>query len=183
MRRTLPHACFIGFTGTPIFAGELPTVQRFGGLIGDPYTIDKAVADGAVVPLLYEGRFVHQQVDQIPIDEWFKRYTSGLTEAQRADMKRKYSSADQLNRTEQKVRAIAWDLGTHFQMNFQHTGLKGQLVTPSKADALLYKRFLDEFWARDERGIDLSPDTREGYEDVEDAVRPVAQMSSSSGTG
>ena len=168
MRRVLPHACFIGFTGTPIFAGEQPTVRRFGGLIGEPYTIDKAVADRAVVPLLYEGRFVHQQVDQIPIDEWFKRYTSGLTEAQRADMKRKYSSADQLNRTEQKVRAIAWDLSTHFQTNFQHTGLKGQLVTPSKADALLYKRFLDEFGLVTSEVLISPPDTREGYEDVEE---------------
>lgn len=168
MRRVLPHACFIGFTGTPIFAGELPTVRRFGGLIGDPYTIDKAVADGAVVPLLYEGRFVHQQVDQIPIDEWFKRYTSGLTEAQRADMKRKYSSADQLNRTEQKVRAIAWDLSTHYQTNFQSTGLKGQLVTPSKAEALLYKRFLDEFGLVTSEVLISPPDTREGYEDVEE---------------
>src|SRR4029450_9271009 len=123
MRRVLPHACFIGFTGTPIFAGEVPTVLRFGGLIGDAYTIDEAVADGAVVPLLYEGRFVHQQVDQIPIDEWFKRYTAGLTDDQRADLKRKYSSAGQLNRTEQKIRAIAWDISTHYATNFQHTGL------------------------------------------------------------
>jgi type I restriction enzyme R subunit len=168
MRRVLPHACFIGFTGTPIFAGELPTVKRFGGLIGEPYTIDKAVADGAVVPLLYEGRFVHQRVDQIPIDEWFKRYTSGLTDAQRADMKRKYSSADQLNRTEQKIHAIAWDVSTHFRTTFHRTGLKGQLVTPSKADALLYKRFLDEFELVSSEVLISPPDTREGYEDVDE---------------
>jgi len=168
MRRVLPHACFIGFTGTPIFAGELPTLKRFGGLIGEPYTIDKAVADGAVVPLLYEGRFVHQQVDQIPIDEWFKRYTSGLTDAQRADMKYKYSSADQLNRTEQKIRAIAWDVSAHFKTNFQGTGLKGQLVAPFKSDALLYKRFLDEFGLITSEVLISPPDTREGYEDVDE---------------
>lgn len=170
MRRVLPKACFIGFTGTPIFSGEWPTVQRFGGLIGDPYTIDKAVADGAVVPLLYEGRYVHQQVDQIPIDEWFKRYTSGLTEDQRRDLKRKYSSAGQLNRTEQKIRAIAWDISTHYTTNFQHTGLKGQLVAPSKTDALLYKRFLDEFGMVTSEVLISSPDTREDYEGVEERV-------------
>src|SRR5687768_16236624 len=103
MRRVLPRACFIGFTGTPVFNSQLPTIERFGGLIGSAYTIDQAVADRAVVPLLYEGRYVHQHVDQTPIDEWFKRYTTGLTEEQRADLKRKYSSADQLNRTEQQV--------------------------------------------------------------------------------
>jgi type I restriction enzyme R subunit len=168
MRRVLPHACFIGFTGTPIFAGELPTVKRFGGLIGEPYTIDRAVEDGAVVRLLYEGRFVHQQVDQIPIDEWFKRYTAGLSEEQRADLKRKYSSSDQLNRTEQKIRAVAWDLSAHYQTNFRGTGLKGQLVTPSKADALLYKRFLDEFGLVTSEVLISPPDTREGYDDVEE---------------
>lgn len=168
MRRVMPHACFIGFTGTPLFAGEMPTVQRFGGLIGEPYTIDQAVEDGAVVPLLYEGRFVHQQVDQIPIDEWFKRYTSGLTDEQRADLKRKYSSSDVLNRTEQKIRAVAWDVSTHFQTNFQGTGLKGQLVTPSKADALLYKRFLDEFQLVTSEVLISSYNTPEGFDGVEE---------------
>ncbi|MEX3897347.1 type I restriction endonuclease subunit R [Paraburkholderia sp. BR10954] len=168
MRRVLPKACFIGFTGTPIFSGDLPTVQRFGGLIGEPYTIDKAVADGAVVPLMYEGRYVHQQVDQISIDEWFKRYTSGLTDLQRADLKRKYSSAGQLNRTEQKIRAIAWDISTHYATNFHGTGLKGQLVAPSKADALLYKRFLDEFRMIASEVLISPPDTREGFDDVDE---------------
>ena len=166
MRRVLPKACFIGFTGTPIFVGEMPTVERFGGLIGEPYTIDKAVADGAVVPLMYEGRYVHQQVDQIPIDEWFKRYTAGLTNEQRADLKRKYSSAGQLNRSEQKIRAIAWDISTHYATNLQQTGLKGQLVAPSKADALLYKRFLDEFGMVTCEVLISPPDTREGFDDV-----------------
>jgi type I restriction enzyme R subunit len=167
MRRVLPHACFIGFTGTPIFSGEMPTVQRFGGLIGEPYTINQAVADGAVVRLLYEGRYVHQRVDQIPIDEWFKRYTAGLSDAQRADLKRKYSSAGQLNSTEQKIRAIAWDVSTHFATNYQGTGLKGQLVTPRKADALLYQRYLEEFGMVSSEVLISSPDTREGYDDVD----------------
>lgn len=168
MRRVLPRACFIGFTGTPVFKSQLPTVERFGGLIGSPYTIDQAVADRAVVPLLYEGRHVHQRVDQVPIDEWFSRYTVGLTVEQRADLKRKYSSADQLNRTEQKVRAIAWDVSVHFRTNFQGTGFKGQLVTPSKATALLYKRFLDEFGMVSSEVLISPPDSREGNEDADE---------------
>lgn len=172
MRRVLPRACFVGFTGTPIFKGELGTVRQFGGLIGQPYTIDQAVSDEAVVPLLYEGRYVQQRVDQIPIDDWFRKYTAGLTDEQRADLKRKYSSADQLNRTEQKIRAIAWDISTHFQTNYQGTGLKGQLVTPSKADALLYKRFLDEFALVTSEVLISPPDTREGHEDVDEKEDP-----------
>ena len=168
MRRVLPKACFIGFTGTPVFDSQLPTIARFGGLIGSAYTIDQAVDDKAVVPLLYEGRYVHQQVDQLPIDEWFRRYTAGLTEEQRDDLKRKYSSGDQLNRTEQKIRAIAWDLSTHFQTNFKGTGFKGQLVTPSKSSALQYKRFLDEFGMVTSEVLISPPDTREGNDEVDE---------------
>lgn len=168
LRRVLPNACFIAFTGTPVFNSQIPTVERFGGLIGSAYTIDQAVEDKAVVPLLYEGRYVQQRVDQIPIDEWFKRYTAGLTEAQRADLKRKYSSADQLNRTEQRVRAIAWDVSTHFQTNFQGTGFKGQLVAPSKATALLYKRFLDEFGLVTSEVLISGPGSQEGNPDSDE---------------
>jgi type I restriction enzyme R subunit len=176
MRRVLPKACFIGFTGTPVFKSQLPTIERFGGLIGAAYTINQAVEDKAVVPLLYEGRYVHQRVDQIPIDEWFKKYTMGLTEEQRADLKRKYSSADQLNRTEQKVRAIAWDISEHFQTNFKGTGFKGQLVTPSKATALLYKRFLDEFGMVTSEVLISPPNLNEGDEDVAVAKRAVVDF-------
>jgi type I restriction enzyme R subunit len=166
MRRVLPKACFIGFTGTPVFESQLPTIERFGGLIGSTYTIDQAVRDKAVVPLLYEGRYVEQRVDQIPIDEWFRRYTSGLTAEQRADLKRKYSTADQLNRAEQKVRAIAWDISEHYQTNFKGTGFKGQLVTPSKATALLYKGFLEEFGMVTSEVLISPPDNLEGKEDT-----------------
>lgn len=176
MRRVLPRACFIGFTGTPVFKSQLPTIDRFGGLIGEPYRIDQAVEDGAVVPLLYEGRYVQQRVDQVPIDEWFRKYTAGLTDEQRSDLKRKYSSNDQLNRTEQKVRAIAWDVSEHFLTNFQGTALKGQLVTPSKATALQYKRFLDEFGMVTSEVLISAPDSIEGDDDVDAGKQAVADF-------
>jgi type I restriction enzyme R subunit len=176
MRRVLPRACFVGFTGTPVFRSQLPTIERWGGLIGSAYTIDQAVADKAVVPLLYEGRYIHQQVDTIPIDEWFKKYTTGLTEEQRSDLKRKYSTADQLNRTEQKVRAIAWDVSEHYQTNFKGTGFKAQLVAPSKATALQYKRFLDEFGMVTSEALISPPDLSEGNEDAGPAKQAVAEF-------
>src|SRR5690606_6486067 len=144
MRHALQRGCSIGLTGTPILQGDKATVERFGGII-DRYTIDQAVEDGAVVPLLSEGRHVPLDIQEQPIDRWFEKYTAALTPEQKADLKQKYSTADQLNRIEQKIRTIAWDISVHFKTNFQGTPFKGQLVTPSKADALLYKRFLDEF--------------------------------------
>ena len=64
MEKVLPKACFIGFTGTPLMKREKNTARRFGGLIEPAYTIDQAVKDKAVVPLLYEGRHVLQEVDR-----------------------------------------------------------------------------------------------------------------------
>lgn len=169
MRMALPRACYVGFTGTPILKGDRETVARFGGIIGEPYTIDRAVEDRAVVPLVYEGRHVPQEIDATRIDAWFDRYTVALTPEQKSDLKRKYSTADQLNSAEQKIRAVAWNIGVHYQTNFQgRTPFKGQLVTPSKADALLYKRFLDEFGAVTSEVLISAPDTREGYVAVEE---------------
>jgi type I restriction enzyme, R subunit len=168
MRRVLPNACLVGFTGTPVFKSQTPTIERFGGLIGDAYTIDQAVKDKAVVPLLYEGRHVEQYVDKGAIDEWFRRSTTGLTDEQRADLKRKYSVAEQLNRTDQKIRAIAWDVGEHFERNFKGIGFKGQLVAPSKAAAIRYKQYLDEFGKVSSEVLISPPDTREGNDDAEE---------------
>ena len=68
----MPNACYIGFTGTPLMNRDRATAEQFGGLI-HTYTIDDAVADKAVVPLLYEGRHALQEVNKEAIDKWFDR--------------------------------------------------------------------------------------------------------------
>jgi type I restriction enzyme, R subunit len=166
MRKTLPNACFIGFTGTPVMKREKNTIAKFGGLIGEPYTIDRAVEDRAVVPLLYEGRHVDQRVDRESIDAWFERITRRLSREQAADLKRKFSTAEQLNKTEQKVRRVAWDISEHFEENWKGTGFKAQLVAQDKATALLYKKYLDEFGLVTSEVLISAPDDREGDNDV-----------------
>ena len=165
MRRTLPNACYIGFTGTPVMKKDRNTVEKFGGLI-DSYTIDKAVEDKAVVPLLYEGRHVSQKVDSESLDGWFERITSELSQSQKADLKKKFATTDQLNKTSQKVMRIAWDISEHFKKNWQGKGFKGQLVAPGKPTALLYKKYLDEFGIVTSEVIISGPDDREGEEDI-----------------
>ncbi len=165
MRRVLPNACYIGFTGTPVMKKDKNTVEKFGGLI-DTYTIDRAVEDKAVVPLLYEGRHVEQYVDSEGIDSWFERITANLSREQAADLKKKFSTTDQLNKAEQKVMAIAWDISVHFRDNWQGTGFKGQLVAQDKATALLYKKYLDEFGMVSSEVLISGPDEREGEEDI-----------------
>ena len=171
MRKALPNACFIGFTGTPVKQKEKDTIRRFGGLI-DTYTIRQAVEDKAVVPLLYEGRDVEQQVDKKTIDRWFDQLTENLTTEQRADLKKKFSTKDQLNKAEQKVKEIAFDIGIHFRDNWQGTPYKAQLVTQDKSTALLYKKYLDEFGLVSSEVLISGPDDREGNEEVEEDNLP-----------
>lgn len=165
MRLVLPNACYIGFTGTPVMKKDKNTVEKFGGLI-DAYTIDRAVADKAVVPLLYEGRHASQYVDSKGIDAWFDKITANLSQEQAADLKRKFSTTDQLNKAAQKVMAIAWDISEHFRDNWQGTGFKGQLVAQDKATALTYKKYLDEFGMVSSEVLISGPDEREGEEDL-----------------
>lgn len=164
MQKTLPNACFIAFTGTPLFKKDKKTSDKFGGEI-DRYTVDKAVKDKAVVPLLYEGRHAFQEVNEKPIDNFFNMVSEPLNITQKADLKKKFSRADQLNIAEQKIYAICWDLSYHFRDNFQgKTPFKGQLVTQTKEAAIKYKNFLDEIGIVSTELIMSPIDEREGEE-------------------
>lgn len=163
MRMALKGACFIAFTGTPLArSAKRNTFAQFGDLFRPAYTISRAVEDKAVVPLLYEARHVPQKVERSGIDSWFDKLTLGLTDDQKADLKRKFSTERQLNRATQKVRMIAWDVSLHFATAYQRTGLKGQLVTPDKETALQYKDFLDEFGLVSTDVLISAPSIQEG---------------------
>jgi type I restriction enzyme, R subunit len=139
MQKVYPNGCYIGFTGTPLMRKDKNTVQKFGGFI-DKYTIDQAVADKAVLPLLYEGRHVVQEVQNKSIDNYFEKISDGLTKEQQADLKKKYSRADQLNEADQKIYCIAWDISLYYEKEWRGTGFKAQLTTPSKAAAIKYQQ-------------------------------------------
>lgn len=163
MQKTLPNACFIAFTGTPLFKKDKNTLAKFGTLI-DNYTVDQAVKDKAVVPLLYEGRHAYQRVNENALDNFFNLISEPLNNYEKADLKRKFSRADQLNIAEQKIYAICWDISKHFQLNFQHTPFKGQVVCQTKEAAIKYKTFLDEIGIVSSELVMSAPDDREGEE-------------------
>jgi len=167
MRQMFPNACYLGFTGTPLMKKEKNTFAKFGGLI-DKYSIVQAVADGAIVPLLYEGRHVEMEQNEKAIDLWFSRHTQGLSDAQRADLKKKYARAEMLNKTDQVIYMRAYDISEHFRANWQGTGYKAQLVAPSKAAALKYHHYLEELGFVSSEVVISGPDSREGYDDVDD---------------
>ncbi len=168
MKRVFPNACYIGFTGTPLTRKEKNTFDKFGGAI-DVYSMKQAVADKAVVPLLYEARLIEQDVHQKAIDSSFERYTRGLSDQQKADLKRKYSRADVLSKTEQRIERVAFDVNEHFSKHWQGTKCKAQLVAPDKKSAILYKKFLDEWGDLQSQVVISPPDQREGYKEVDES--------------
>ncbi len=163
MRKVLPTACYLGFTGTPISKKSRNTYLQFGGLIEPSYPIDAAIKDKAVVPLLYEGRYVPQYVNQDEIDNWFNRVSEPLSDEQTADLKRKFSTTDQVNKSHPRIHMIAWDISKHYQNSFQGTPYKGQLTAPNKLTAIKYKEFFDEIGIVSTEVLISPPDRREGY--------------------
>ena len=164
MQKTLPNACFIAMTGTPLFKKDKSTAEKFGGMI-DAYTVDQAVQDKAVVPLLYEGRLALQNVNASPIDTFFGMVSEPLTEYQKTDIKKKFARYDHLNSAEQKMRMLAWDISYHFRDNWQGmTPFKGQLVCDKKLNAIKYKEYLDEIGIVSSEVLISSSDDREGEE-------------------
>jgi len=174
MRRLLPKACYLGFTGTPLLKKEKNTLSTFGRLI-HRYAIDEAVADEAVVPLLYEGRLVEQQITGNVIDRWFDKISEGLTSSQKADLKGKFSRMDALSKTGQTIRAKAFDISEHFRQHWQGTGFKAQLVAPSKAAAVRFKEVLDEIGHVSSAVVISPPDDNEGNEEVDQESRDVVR--------
>lgn len=168
MRQMFPKACYLGFTGTPLMKQEKNNFVKFGGLIEPHYSIQQAVKDRSVVPLLYEGRHVEMVQDKKAIDLWFERHTQGLTKEQKADLKRKYARAEMLNKADKVIYMRAFDISEHFRMNWQGSPFKAQLVAPTKLAALKYHGYMNEFGHVTSEVIISAPDSREGYEEVEE---------------
>ncbi|HIF9256799.1 TPA: type I restriction endonuclease subunit R [Photobacterium damselae] len=172
MQQALPKAAYIGFTGTPLLQDD-KTENKFGKIIHS-YTMQQAVEDGTVTPLLYEERIPDLSTNDKAIDAWFDRITDSLTEKQRADLKRKFAQKGQIYQTEGRLELIAHDISDHFQ-NFKQQGLKGQLACDSKASAIRYKKLLDQIGKVTSVVAMSPPDTREGHDNVDNESTDLVQ--------
>ncbi|MGO2236314.1 MAG: type I restriction endonuclease subunit R [Marinomonas sp.] len=172
MRQALPKAAFVAFTGTPLLKDD-KTENKFGKIIHS-YTMQQAVEDQTVTPLLYEERIPDLNVNDKAIDAWFDRITEKLTDEQKSDLKRKFSQKGQIYQTEGRIELIAHDISDHFQ-NFKQRHLKGQLACDSKATAVRYQYALDKIGKVTSVLAMSSPDTREGHEDVDQESKNIVQ--------
>lgn len=172
MQQALPKAAYIGFTGTPLLQDD-KTENKFGKIIHS-YTMQQAVEDKTVTPLLYEERIPDLSTNDKAIDAWFDRITDTLTEKQRTDLKKKFAQKGQIYQTEGRLELIAHDISDHFQ-NFKNQGLKGQLACDSKASAIQYKKLLDSIGKVTSVVAMSAPDTREGHDTVDGESKDLVQ--------
>ncbi len=137
MLEVLPNATKIGFTGTPLMRKDAKsTYSKFGPLIGRAYKFADGIRDGVIVPLVYEGRIVDQNLSSPMIDEYLQRILEPLTDEQKEDMRRKWSRFLPLAQTDQRLSMIAFDIHHHFKTYCQPRGFKAMIAASSRACAI-----------------------------------------------
>jgi type I restriction enzyme R subunit len=168
MKKVFPKSCYLGFTGTPLMKKKKNSFAKFGGEI-DRYTIDQAVKDKAVLPLLYEGRLVDQWInDEKGLDRKFKRIVDGLTPEQEKDLASKWTKFQKVASSERRLEMIMLDINYHYLKNIKNTGFKAMLATSSKYEALKYHQLFKEEGDIKTAFVISAPDTREGYDSTDE---------------
>ncbi len=143
MRRALPNACFLGFTGTPIFKDDRDTFQTFGSYI-DRYDHNQSVNDEATVPIYYEGRMPEISITGNSIDALFNRYFADYNDKEREAIKKKYATQEAIATAPQRIREICIDLINHYETTILPNGFKAQVVAYNRKAAILYNNILTE---------------------------------------
>ncbi|MBL8943389.1 MAG: HsdR family type I site-specific deoxyribonuclease, partial [Myxococcales bacterium] len=141
----LPNAARIGFTGTPIVMGEKKRTRDIFGEIIDKYTLRQSEADGATVPIVYEGRTAQAAVaDGRDLDELFEDMLRDRTPEELERIKQKYATKGDVVAAPKLIAAKAVDILEHYVQNVLPNGFKAQLVAVTRAATLLYREKLQE---------------------------------------
>lgn len=139
----LPNAAKIGFTGTPIMReGKKRTEAIFGEFI-DKYTIRQAEADGAVVPILYEGRTAKGAVaGGSDLDELFEDMFADLSDAELEKLKARYATTGSVVEAPQLIAAKAKSMLWHYVSTVMPNGFKAQVAASSRLATVRYREAL-----------------------------------------
>ena len=134
MRDALPHASFIGFTGTPIEQTDANTRAVFGDYIS-VYDIQRAVVDGATVPIYYESRLAKlalKESERPKIDPEFEEATEGEEVERKEKLKTKWAQLEAVVGSENRIKLIARDLVEHFENRLAAMDGKAMVVCMSR---------------------------------------------------
>jgi len=134
MRDALPNASFIGFTGTPIEKTDANTCAVFGDYIS-VYDIQRAVVDGATVPIYYESRLAKLEIkdsERPKIDPKFEEVTEGEEVERKEKLKSRWAQLEAVVGSDNRVKLIARDLVDHFENRLSTMDGKAMVVCMSR---------------------------------------------------
>ena len=139
LRRALPNAAIIGFTGTPIFSEEKTETREIFGEFIDQYILHEAELDGATVPILYEGRTAEGYVkDALGLDQLFEDMFRDYTAEELAVIKAKYATEGDVLEAPLLIEKKAQDIIRHYVDVVLPEGFKAQVVATSRDAAWTY---------------------------------------------
>lgn len=147
IRRALPNATFVGFTGTPISAEDRSTREVFGDYI-DVYDMTQAVEDNATRPVFYESRVVALKLDQgilAKVDDEYEKLTEQANAETIDASKRDFANLDAVLGAPEVIDALCHDIAGHYEANRAHelTG-KAMIVAYSRPAAMaIYQRICE----------------------------------------
>lgn len=145
MRKAIPNASFIGFTGTPLFKDDEITRRIFGEYVSK-YDFKRSIEDGATVPLYYENRGEKLRLDNPIINEQIREAIEqeDLDDDQQAKLTKLFAREYPILTAEKRLRAIAKDVVTHFNGR----GYKGKamFVAMDKVTAVKMYDLISEEW-------------------------------------
>ena len=151
MRAILPDAVRFGFTGTPVKKGDKDTFRNFGApgeSYLDKYGIDDAVADGATVPIYYQGRMTEWHLHDKEIDVLFDQWFSNESEEKIEELKRRGVTKGDLARFQPRIDLIAIDIWAHYRAHVMPDGFKAQICAIDRRACVAYKMALDKVIAK-----------------------------------
>ncbi|MBI4064544.1 MAG: type I restriction endonuclease subunit R [Elusimicrobia bacterium] len=134
MRDALPNASFIGFTGTPIELTDKNTRSVFGDYISI-YDIQRAVQDGATVPIYYESRLAKLELKESEkprLDEEFEEITENEETEHKERLKTRWAQLEAVVGTDKRIQIIAQDIVNHFEQRLEAMDGKAMIVAMSR---------------------------------------------------
>lgn len=130
MKAMLPNAVFIGFTGTPLLKKDKQTSLEVFGKYIHTYKFNEGVEDGVILDLMYEARDIDQKLtSQKKVDEWFTAKTKGLNDFQRAELKKKWGTMQNVLSSRSRMEKIVTDIVFDFSTK--------RLLMSSRSNAIL----------------------------------------------
>lgn len=148
MRRAIPHAKFVAFTGTPLDQEAKSTLGNFyGGNYIDVYHIKQSVEDGATLPILYEDGLPELYVAKDLLNQQFENTFGNESNEKKSVLKKSATSIAKIMTAKKRIKKVAEHMVEHYEQKTFPDGLKAMVVCYNRESAITYKKVLDEMKA------------------------------------